>query len=205
MTPVRLRLAVIALVTLAGLGVALGILLTRDSSASTYLGSQPPVRVPLPAFDLRDWNGTPIRSSDLDGKVVLVTFLDSQCHAACPIVASTIGAGLRLLSAEQRKSVVAIAISSDPATDTPKRVESFLRQHHVLGRLHFVSGTVAEMRPVWKEFYVTSSFDTGVHDFHSAPVRVFDRSGIWVSSLSSGADLTSENLAHDVESALQSS
>jgi hypothetical protein len=37
---------------------------------------------------------------------------------------------------------------------------------------------------------------------HSAPVRIFDTNGVWVATLHSGADLSAENLAHDLRLAL---
>lgn len=40
-------------------------------------------------------------------------------------------------------------------------------------------------------------------DMHSAPVRIYDRDGLWVSTLHARADLTPENLAHDIEAALR--
>jgi len=35
-------------------------------------------------------------------------------------------------------------------------------------------------------------------------VRIYDRDGVWVSTLHAGADLTTENLVHDVRVALAS-
>jgi protein SCO1 len=199
----RMRLALIGVVVLAGIGIALGILLTRDSSAS-YRGSLPPVRVPLPAFQLSDQHGQSVRSADLDGKVVVVTFLDTQCQAECPIVASLLGSGMRLLSEAERREVAIVAVSSDPPGDTPERIVDFLTRQRAQDVVRFLNGPVEAVRPVWKAFAVVSSYDTGVHDLHSIPVRIFDGRGYWVSTLNAGADLTAENLAHDVREALQS-
>ena len=38
-------------------------------------------------FSLLDQNGTPINFSDLRGKVVILTFMDSKCMDTCPITA----------------------------------------------------------------------------------------------------------------------
>lgn len=45
---------------------------------------------------------------------------------------------------------------------------------------------VDELRPVWKAFNVAVSFDTGEDDLRSAPVRIFDRRGVWVSTPARG-------------------
>ena len=59
------------------------------------------------------------------------------------------------------------------------------------------------MRPVWKAFAVLPAVDTGNADVHSADVRVFNRNGIWVSTLHAGLDLTPGNLIHDIRLALK--
>jgi hypothetical protein len=50
---------------------------------------------------------------------------------------------------------------------------------------------------------VLPALDSGSSDIHSAPVRVYDRGGVWVSTQNAGADLTPENLAHDLRLALE--
>ena len=84
--------------------------LRRDRNP--YTGSLPPAQIRLPEFSLPDQFGQPVASSDLAGQVVLVTFLDTQCKEACPIVASVIGEGLRRLDPGERERVTAIAIAS---------------------------------------------------------------------------------------------
>lgn len=195
---IRVVLTVTALAVSAGAAIGILLVAASDTEEPAYRGSIPPGRFVLPEFDLRDHLGTAVRTSDLEGKVVLVTFLDTQCTSSCPVIASQIGLALDRLTPEQAGGVVPIAITSDPPEDTPASVRTFLRRHRVEGRLRYLLGTVPEVRPVWEAFQVAASFDTGDDDLHSAPVRIFDRHGIWVSTLHAGADLTAENLAHDL-------
>jgi hypothetical protein len=58
------------------------------------------------------------------------------------------------------------------------------------------------MQPVWTAFHVLPAADTGDADVHSADVRVFDRRGVWVSTLHVVVDLTAANLLHDIHEAL---
>lgn len=37
---------------------------------------------------------------------------------------------------------------------------------------------------------------------HSAPLRIYDRSGVWVATLHAGVNLSEENLLHDLRAAL---
>lgn len=169
--------------------------------AREFRGSAPPVRIELPSFSLHDHEGRPLSDGDVRGKVVLVTFLETQCTEACPIIAGQIREALATLGATERDGTVAIAISTHPGDDTPESVREFLGRHRVTGDLRYLIGTEAELRPVWQAFAVLPALDTGDPNTHSAPVRVFDRDGVWVSTLHSGVDLTPEALAHDVRSA----
>lgn len=202
----RVRLALLLVLVVAAAGVLAALLATRgsDASASPYLGSLPPGDIPLPEFAFPDQDGVVVDSSALRGKVVLVTFLDSQCQEACPIAASVIGEAMRQLSPEEREQVTALALSVDPPEDTPESVEAFLERLRAADSLRYLVGPVDEMRPVWNRFAVATSFDSGEDDLHSVPVRIFDRDGIWVSTLNPGVDLTPANLAHDVRAALAS-
>lgn len=202
----RARFVLAAVLALAAAGAVVGIVLAggSDETAQAFRGSIPPEGIELPAFELTDENGQAVASDDLAGKAVAVTFLDTQCRAECPIVAPLMGQGVKLLSPEEREQVVTLAITSDPTVDTPKNVGEFLDRLHVRGVLHYLVGPVDVMEPIWREFAVTSSYETGIADLHSIPVRIFTPDGTWVSTLSSGADLTPENLAHDLRAALQS-
>src|SRR5204863_309752 len=83
-------------------------------------------------------------------------FLDTDCKTKCPVFASDIGAGLRLLSGSEHRQVVALALTVNPARDTPASVRAFLRRRHAL-EIDFLLGTAKQMRPIWKEFHVVSA------------------------------------------------
>jgi protein SCO1 len=200
-------LSVAAVALGAALAAVLALALSSESQSpalekvddeGAYRGSEPPGRHVLPQFSLRNHDGRLVRSAELRGKVALVTFLDSQCDEACPIIASQVARGLGRLSARERRDSVAVAISTDPAEDTPASVRAFLERQRALGRLLYLTGSEAEMRALWKRFQILSSHESGQDTLHSAPVRVYDRDGVWVSSLHAGVDLTPANLVHDL-------
>lgn len=195
---------VVGALLLAGAATAAVLLLGSETGAGDYRGSTPPAAIPLPAFTLPEFSGTTVSSHELEGKVVLVTFLDSQCTEACPIIASQVARALDGLEAEERAGVVPLAISTDPDEDTPASVRTFLRKNRAEGRLRYLVAPVEELRPVWDAFQIAASYDTGIDTLHSAPVRIYDREGIWVSTLHAGADLSTHNLVHDIRVALGS-
>jgi cytochrome oxidase Cu insertion factor (SCO1/SenC/PrrC family) len=168
-----------------------------------YRGSEPPAGIRLPAFSLRDVvNGERIDSEPLRGRVVLVTFLDSDCTHQCPIIAGEIGRALRLLPADVNAQTSALALSVNPEIDTRASVVRFLRERRA-EEMTYLSGALAELQPVWRRFNIVSAYETGDADTHSADVRIFDPQGVWVSTLHVGVDLTPANLAHDVRMALE--
>ncbi len=174
-----------------------------STSTRDVRGSVPPGTITLPEFRLRDYTGRGFGSRELRGRGFLVTFLETKCREACPILATQIGDALRLLPPDERRSFVAVAISTHPRDDTPASVRTFLRAHRVFGRLHYLLGTEAELRPVWRAFFVLSALESGDANTHSASVRIFDRRGRWISTLHPRVDLTPENLAHDSKVALR--
>ena len=170
-----------------------------------YRGSEPPSGIALVDFALRDEQGTIVRSRDLRGKVVVLTFLDSQCTEACPVIAFQVARTIDVLRAGERRDVVAVAISTDPEEDTPSSVRAFLRRQHALGGLHYLGSEepVERMKHVWESFQILSSFETHTDTLHSAPVRIYDGDSMWVATLHAGVDLTPTNLAHDIRVALR--
>jgi protein SCO1 len=186
---------------LAALGAALAIsaalLLGRGGDDADFRGSEPPAGLTLPSFELRDDEGRSVRSAELRGKALAVTFLDVQCTDACPVIAAQIGQTVQALG-EDRGGIEALAISVDPVRDTAAGIDAFLRRYRAKGALRYLDGTVAELRPVWKAFAIAASHDTGNSNMHSAPVRVYDGRGRWRSTLHPGVDLTPANLAHDL-------
>lgn len=202
----RVLVLLVALAAAFG-GVTLGPALFEDrgsGDASGYRGSIPPPGIALPHFALRDYRGEMVRSESLAGKVALVTFLDSQCEESCPIIAGQIARTLALLRPDERREVVALAFSTDPEEDKPASVRAFLRAQGAEEELRYLIGPATELRLAWREFQILPSEETGVDEIHSAPVRIFDRAGVWVDTLRAGQDLTAENLLHDLQVALGS-
>jgi protein SCO1/2 len=201
----KARLLVLAALAAAAAAIALALFaFGGNGEREAYRGSIPPEQITAPDFALRDAEGRRVRMGDLRGNVVLVTFLDAQCRESCPLIASSLALGVRRLSGEERAQVVALGISVDPVEDTPAAVRSFLARHRAEGALRYLVGPERELRSVWKDFGVAASAETGVDELHSAPVRIFDREGVWVATLHAGVDLTPQNLAHDVRIALES-
>jgi protein SCO1/2 len=190
------------LVAVAVVAAAVATLTRADGRSEKYRGSRPPSGIDLPNFALRSYTGRMVRRSELSGKAVVVTFLETECEEACPIIAGEIARAAGRLPTPAVKRTAFIAISTHPRDDRPASVRHFLATHHALGKLDYLVGSEQELRPVWADFAVLSALDSGSANTHSASVRVYDTAGEWVSTLHAGVDLTPESLAHDVITAL---
>jgi protein SCO1 len=196
------RIAVVVGALVAALAVPAAVLLARGGEEPDFRGSQAADGLVLPPFELRDQHGQLVRSADLRGKALAVTFLDTECTEACPIIAAQVSQAIKALGGD-RNTVEALAITVDPVGDTRGRITAFLSRYRARRTLRYLDGTVAELRPVWRGFQVASSLDSGNSNLHSAPVRVYDGEGRWRSTLHAGVDLTAASLANDLREALR--
>jgi cytochrome oxidase Cu insertion factor (SCO1/SenC/PrrC family) len=156
----------------------------------------------MPDFALRDQEGRLVRAEDLRDKVVVLTFLETKCQAACPIIAGEVARAWTLLTPRERAQSAAVAISADPRDDTPANIRTFLSRHRASRTIRYLVGPVPVMRDVWRSFLVLSAVASGDADTHSAPVRIYGRDLTWLATQHVGVDLSPRNLAHDIRVAL---
>lgn len=132
----------------------------------------PPGARPV-GFDLRDQDGKPVSLGDLRGSITVLTFLYSTCEDTCPVTASQVLGALDDLGPDAR-AVKALAISVDPADDTPARARKFLLDRRLTGRMRFLLGPRSALKPVWDGYGIQ---EQGPDFEHSARVVILDREG----------------------------
>ena len=160
------------------------------ADSTTPEGAIIPPGVRAPDFDLRDEDGRAVSMRSLRGRPVIVTFIYSTCKESCPAQAQVIKGALDLLGHD----VPALAISVDPASDTPDRARAFLAKQGMTGRLKFVLGSRAELAKLWRGFFITAQSDESEHmsRFVLLDGRGMQRIGF------PGSEATPERLAHDL-------
>lgn len=158
--------------------------------SSTFEGATMPAGLRAPDFELRNQDGEPVSMRALRGRPVIVTFLYTTCQDSCPIQAQTVRGALDELGHD----VPALAVAVDPPRDTPERAQAFLAKQRATGRIDFVLGSRAELRPLWKGFAIQPQSVTQEHQarFTIVDARGFQRVGY------PGSEATPERLAHDV-------
>jgi protein SCO1 len=160
------------------------------SAGTRFEGATMPEGVRAPDFELRNQDGERISMRDLRGRPVIVTFLYTTCDDTCPAQAQTVRGALDDLG----EDVPAIAIAVDPPRDTPERARAFLAEARALGRIDFVLGSRAELRPLWKGFFIRPQ---SVSEEHQARFTLVDKAGFQRIGFP-GDQATPEALAHDV-------
>ncbi len=128
-------------------------------------------------FSLPDADGHVVSFSAFRGKVVALTFLYANCPDVCPLVAEQFRAVHEQLGDTARHAAF-VAISVDPAGDTPAAIRQFLRTHRVEGTLTYLRGTAAQLQPVWARYFVAS--DAGTAKITPLPGQVGHTSIVYV-------------------------
>ena len=157
---------------------------------NTFAGASMPEGLFAPDFELRDQEGERVSMRAMRGRPVIVTFLYTHCEDTCPIQAQTVRGALDDLGHD----VPALAIAVDPPNDTPQSARKFLAEQRVTGRLDFVLGSRAQLRPVWDGFGIRPQ---RVTEEHNARITLVDARGIQRVGYP-GSEATPERLAHDL-------
>ena len=191
--PARLRLALFVIGLLA-LAAAAGVLLfaigERTVPAAGFAGATRPPAIPPADFGVRDEHGRMLRLSDLRGRPAVVTFLYTTCKDTCPLTAQQIRAALDDLGHD----VPVVAVSVDPANDTPRRARAFALEQRMQGRMRWALGDAARLQRIWRAYGIQpQSADAE----HTASTVLLDARGRQRVGFAASV-LTPEGLAHDI-------
>jgi protein SCO1/2 len=105
-----------------------------------------------PPIDLTDQHGKQIDLAHLHGRSVLVAFLYTHCTDLCPIVAGKVHTAYAQIPQGQRP--LFLAVSVDPAHDTPGSAAYFNKRHRTTGEIDWLLGSQTELEKVWKAWGV---------------------------------------------------
>ena len=192
-TLVVLGLAVVVVLGASGSGAPASADGAGTLNSAGYYGAMAPSGLPLLDFHLRDQDGVPADLDQYRGRVVILTFMYSTCQDTCPVEAQQIRGALDDLG----QHVPTLAVSVDPANDTPNNAKSFMFKASLTGRMRFLLGTRAQLAPVWREYGIQPQNVKSKVSDHSAYVLLLDRSGRQRVAFPD-SELTPEALAHDI-------
>jgi protein SCO1/2 len=142
----------------AALAVLLGLALAGcgGSAAPVQLdGAEIDPQAPAPDFRLADQSGRRVTVAGQRGHWLVVTFLYTRCPDVCPLIAANLNGALRS-AAGRRAGLRVFAVSVDPRRDTPAAVRAYVAEHRLVPAFHYLSGSAAELRPVWRAYHVAA-------------------------------------------------
>ncbi len=216
----RARRALLAIVTLLVLALAVVVLLARPGrshddgaagstasveaggegaggpeavSSTGFDGAALPASTAVHGFALVDQEGHTVSLASLHGQVTVLAFLYSTCGATCVVIANQIRGALE----ELPHPAPVVFISADPAADTAGHVRRFLAQVGLSGRVHYLTGSRAQLAPIWHAYRVVPASAGRAAFDRYASVLLLDRGGR--ARVVYGLEqLTAEALAHDI-------
>jgi protein SCO1/2 len=166
-------------------------------SATGYDGALLPASLRPRGFTLTNQHGRRVSLGDFRGKVTILTFLYTGSKTTAPLIAQQIRGALEELESEPHRPTPVLAISLDPAGDTPERVRAFLRAASLTGRMTYLTGSAAQLSPVWRAYAVAPASAGAVAYERGAFVLLLDKKGAPRVEFPV-EELTPEGLVHDV-------
>lgn len=217
LTP-KLRLLLVAFTMLGLLFLACSSTPAREDFKGTAISGDRQAQ----NFTLTDQFGAPKSlHRDFAGRVVVLTFLYTECPDVCPIVANHLR-DVAILLEEDGPDTAVVIVSVDPEGDTVDSALAYSQRWQMADRWTYLVGEDAVLKEVWKAYYidpyvhgpgrantksapqVRESGSGGVSALveqtgrviHSAPIYIIDAEGIMRSAFT--LPLESEDVAHDV-------
>ena len=167
---------VVALAAVA-LGVISGSTTARSDALATNPNLDPGTRLTgsAPEFTLSDEFGRPVSLRSFRGKVVILAFNDSECTTICPLSTSAMLDAKAMLGSAGRQ-VQLLGIDANPKATALADVLSYSQLHGMLGQWHFLTGSLAQLRRVWKAYSIGVDISRRLID-HTPALFVIDTHG----------------------------
>jgi protein SCO1/2 len=180
-------------------GLAAAVLILASCAAPRLVGTElTPPQAP-PDFTLTDGiSGTPVTLSAQRGKVVVLSFLYTQCPDVCPLTAEQFRQAQQKLTPDERDRIRFVAVSVDPRHDTPETVQGFARDHGLTQGFAFLIGGAAQLQAVWSAYGIRIETDPSVAGVgHSDAMYLIDAAGR--ARVLTHSDITADALAGDLK------
>ncbi len=152
---------------------------------------------PAPPFRLRDARGGLLDQRSLRGRPYLVSFLYTHCPDTCPLIGAEIRQALTALGPQARR-VSAVAISVDPAGDTPTSVKWWLTRLREPPNFHYLIGSRRQLFPIWDSYFIDAQLPAYTGGTHTSIIYLVDARGIMRGSYNAAGPVNPEQITHDL-------
>lgn len=139
------------------------------------LDSGTPLSAPAPDFTLTDQFGRAVSLHSFRGRVVILTFNDSECTTLCPLTTTAMLDAKAMLAGAGAK-VQLLGVDANPQSTAVADVLSYSQVHGMTGAWHYLTGSLSELKQVWKAYSIGVQISQREVD-HTPAVFVIDPSG----------------------------
>ena len=132
-----------------------------------------------PDFRLMDQNEALVSLSDFRGKVVVLTFMDSQCKDTCPITGAHFRQAYRQLDQNEAKQIIFLGVNVNVQASAVADVLETTHAWHMdeIPSWHFLTGDAEVLEPVWKDYGVAAIPNPDGSITHTPGTFLIDPSG----------------------------
>ena len=136
----------------------------------TSLGNKP-----APEIKLVNQFGQPMSLSQFRGRVVMLSFEDSECTTVCPLTTQSMVLAKELLG-KAGDSVQLLGVDANPDAIKVADVMDYSRVHGMINQWDFLTGPLAQLKSAWKAYDVAVQIESGQID-HTPALYVIDQQG----------------------------
>jgi cytochrome oxidase Cu insertion factor (SCO1/SenC/PrrC family) len=130
---------------------------------------------PAPDFRLTNQFGQPMSLSQFRGKVVMLSFEDSECTTVCPLTTQSMLEAKQLLGAAGDK-VQLLGVDANPDATKVADVLAYSRAHGLVNQWDFLTGSLPQLKSTWGAYDVAVQIEQGQID-HTPALFVIDQQG----------------------------
>lgn len=147
-------------------------------SPDVYEGTQ--LDGSAPNFQLTDQNNEIVSLHDLKGRIVVLTFLDSQCQDVCPLTSAQLIKTNQALGATA-DLVIFLGVNVNDKASTSEDVRLASQNWHLdeIKTWHFLTGSSSQLEPVWKIYNIEVEISSEPKSelLHTMGVYLIDKNG----------------------------
>jgi cytochrome oxidase Cu insertion factor (SCO1/SenC/PrrC family) len=130
---------------------------------------------PAPDIKLVNQFGQPMSLSQFRGKVVMLSFEDSQCTTVCPLTTQSMLEAKQLLGAAGSQ-VQLLGVDANPDAISVSDVLSYTRAHGLVNQWDFLTGSLAQLKATWKDYDIAVQIEQGQID-HTPALFIINQQG----------------------------
>jgi cytochrome oxidase Cu insertion factor (SCO1/SenC/PrrC family) len=130
---------------------------------------------PAPNFTLDNQFGQQMSLSQFRGKVVVLSFEDSECTTVCPLTTQAMEIAKELLG-KAGDSVQLLGVDANPDATAVSDVKAYSVAHGMVNRWDFLTGSLAQLKSVWSQYNIAVQVEAGQID-HTPALYIINQQG----------------------------